>query len=319
MQRIPASAPILALFAIAVSLHADTAASPEVYVVQKGDSLYAIAQARLGDASLWPRLAAYNGLEDPNTIRVGQKVLVPDEAQLHLAAQEARQRAVDSNAIAALRAELRALRRGLARDGVGLAPLYDTRFERRSDVGPGWMFPAQGRWRVAKSGTHVLEQYDRGDGNKEAVVGEPDWANYIVEAEIHIRHSGDAGVFAHYQQYEANYRLRTANRFQRLQLTKRQPRPDGSYDTLLLADIPFAMEEDRWHKFRLRVEASDGGIYLQGKVWQKGRPEPEEWTIEAADDSPNTYRSGRAGVWTWKAGESYRGTEFDNFAVLALP
>jgi hypothetical protein len=39
-------------------------------------------------------------------------------------------------------------------------------------------------------------------------------------------------------------------------------------------------------KFQAGNEA--GKAVLRGKVWTKGEPEPAQWTIEAADDQPNT-------------------------------
>lgn len=48
------------------------------YVVQRGDTLSAIAKWVYGDASLYAKLAAANGISNPNMIRVGQVLSLPD-------------------------------------------------------------------------------------------------------------------------------------------------------------------------------------------------------------------------------------------------
>jgi LysM repeat protein len=52
-------------------------ATPRVYVVKSGDSLYAIAGSQLKNASRWPEIASLNGLRAPYTIFPGQKLKVP--------------------------------------------------------------------------------------------------------------------------------------------------------------------------------------------------------------------------------------------------
>ncbi|MBN1430947.1 MAG: C39 family peptidase [Anaerolineae bacterium] len=49
----------------------------EIYYVRSGDTLGWIAQQRFGRASFSDGLAAYNGLDDPNYLKVGQKLLIP--------------------------------------------------------------------------------------------------------------------------------------------------------------------------------------------------------------------------------------------------
>jgi nucleoid-associated protein YgaU len=55
--------------------------SGEVYVVESGDSLERIARRRLDDGGRWREIAQLNGIEDPDRIRVGQKLLLPGDAR----------------------------------------------------------------------------------------------------------------------------------------------------------------------------------------------------------------------------------------------
>ncbi len=53
-------------------------AKPKTYVVKSGDSLSKIAKELLGDAGRYPEIQKLNKLDNPNLIRVGQELLLPD-------------------------------------------------------------------------------------------------------------------------------------------------------------------------------------------------------------------------------------------------
>ena len=59
---------------------ADMAAKPKMYVVEAGDSLSVIAKKIYGDAGRWQDIFEANKetLKDPNMIRVGQELVIPD-------------------------------------------------------------------------------------------------------------------------------------------------------------------------------------------------------------------------------------------------
>lgn len=50
----------------------------EVYVVKAGDTLSSIAAKKLGKAGRWREIAKLNGLRDPNSLRVGQRLRLPE-------------------------------------------------------------------------------------------------------------------------------------------------------------------------------------------------------------------------------------------------
>ncbi len=52
------------------------------YVVKKGDTLSAIAQRFYGDASRWRLIAKANDLSDPNTMRVGMELIIPQQQKV---------------------------------------------------------------------------------------------------------------------------------------------------------------------------------------------------------------------------------------------
>src|SRR5436305_943676 len=47
------------------------------YTVQKGDTLYKIARERYGDGKQWQKIAAANPGLSPQSLKVGQKISVP--------------------------------------------------------------------------------------------------------------------------------------------------------------------------------------------------------------------------------------------------
>jgi len=51
--------------------------------------------------------------------------------------------------------------------------------------------------------------------------------------------------------------------------------------------IPFAWEAGRWYTMKLEARTRDGAAVLRGKVWPRGEPEPDAWTIEAVHETGN--------------------------------
>ncbi|PKM71519.1 MAG: peptidoglycan-binding protein [Firmicutes bacterium HGW-Firmicutes-16] len=61
---------------------ATAAVTSETYTVKSGDTLSAIARKFYGDASLYPKLAKYNGIKNANIISIGQVIKIPDKGLL---------------------------------------------------------------------------------------------------------------------------------------------------------------------------------------------------------------------------------------------
>lgn len=68
----------LAAAAAALVLAAAGAALGRQYSVRDGDTLGRIAAGQLGDGSRWPEIARLNNLRSPYSVRVGQKLALPD-------------------------------------------------------------------------------------------------------------------------------------------------------------------------------------------------------------------------------------------------
>jgi outer membrane protein assembly factor BamB len=51
--------------------------------------------------------------------------------------------------------------------------------------------------------------------------------------------------------------------------------------------IPFSWEAGRWYVMKLEARTNGTSAKLRGKVWPRGEPEPEAWTIEATHEAGN--------------------------------
>ena len=63
--------------------------------------------------------------------------------------------------------------------------------------------------------------------------------------------------------------------------------------------IAFKWEPKKWYTMKLTVIPKGKTALLQGKVWPKGEPEPEKWTVELEDALPNT--NGAPGIFAPEA------------------
>ena len=75
--------------------------------------------------------------------------------------------------------------------------------------------------------------------------------------------------------------------------------------------IKFRWDPDVWYRVKMQVdlEPEGGEGTVRGKVWQKGEPEPAEWTIEAVDPIP--HRKGSPGIYGYSSAEIL----YDNVSV----
>ena len=59
--------------------------------------------------------------------------------------------------------------------------------------------------------------------------------------------------------------------------------------------VPFEWKPKTWYVMKFQAINEGTKVVLKGKVWPKGQPEPEAWTIEAADETPN--KAGSPGLF----------------------
>jgi outer membrane protein assembly factor BamB len=52
--------------------------------------------------------------------------------------------------------------------------------------------------------------------------------------------------------------------------------------------MPFPWKPSVWYSFKLQVQPGGDNAVVRGKVWERGAPEPSQWTLEMEDPCPNT-------------------------------
>ena len=133
--------------------------------------------------------------------------------------------------------------------------------------------------------------------------GHPDLHDYTIQADVHGAFQNgklpDIGLLAQ------GYALDLQGARQSLQI-----RSWVSSELRMAKTVDFAWSPDTWYTMKLRAGVEDGKAVLRGKVWPQGQPEPDQWTVQATDESPNL--SGSPGLWgIAKDAEIY----FDNIKV----
>jgi outer membrane protein assembly factor BamB len=138
--------------------------------------------------------------------------------------------------------------------------------------------------------------------------GSPDYSDYTIEADVRAmerrRQMGDIGIVA--QRYE----LVLFGGHQRLELQPWQP------ETARTTRVDFPWAKDTWYTMKLEVQSMGGGkVRARGKVWPKGQPEPQAWTIERLD--PIGSLKGSPGLYADAPSQAGGGAElyYDNIKV----
>lgn len=174
-------------------------------------------------------------------------------------------------------------------------------------VPPYWVGAAAGRYSVqsldgqkvmAKPANETLFKRMR------IFLGSPEWSNYTVEADVRAiekrRQLGDVGITAQ------TYSLVLFGNRQRVEMWSWQE------NTHRVVSLPFTWKPDAWYHLKLKVQNQpDGGTRIQGKAWPTGEAEPEAWTIDKVDPTPN--RKGSPGLFA----DAQFGAYFDNLKVTA--
>jgi hypothetical protein len=106
------------------------------------------------------------------------------------------------------------------------------------------------------------------------------------------------------------YTLDLMGAAQRLQLRSWPPQVATHFSKT----IPFSWEAGRWYTMKVEARTSGQSAILRGKVWPRGAPEPEAWTIEATHAAGNL--QGSPGFFgNSKDSEIY----IDNVSVEGVP
>ena len=120
-----------------------------------------------------------------------------------------------------------------------------------------------------------------------AFISSPDWKDYTIQCDMFAKRVkdqiGDMGVVAN------RYSLYLQGDLQQFRLV--------SWGGLLRVDktISYPWTDNVWYTLKLTVSQQGSDALVRGKIWEKDKPEPAEWTLEVVDKAPNL--NGAAGLY----------------------
>jgi outer membrane protein assembly factor BamB len=179
----------------------------------------------------------------------------------------------------------------------------------------GWV-NCQGKFAVVKEGDkNVLKKLAT---NANALVaraityiGSPHLTDYTISADVMATKVGedmpDVGIIAN------RYRLELVGNTQTLRLT--------SWDALPRIDktIAFKFQPKVWYSMKLTADIKGDKAIVRGKVWERGKDEPKDWTVQVEDPLPN--REGAPALYGYATGiqQGQTGAEgfFDNVKLVS--
>jgi outer membrane protein assembly factor BamB len=179
---------------------------------------------------------------------------------------------------------------------------------------PGGWVNTQGKFAVKEmDGSKVLAKLAVNPSplvaRANAFIGMPDLTNYTIEADVRAQRKGsdlpDLGIDAN------RYTLMLAGNQQALRLV--------SWDAIPRVDetIAYPWKADTWYRMKLRVDVQGDKALVRGKIWERGKQEPTQWTVSLEDPTPN--REGSPGLYGNAVGieDKEPGTEiyYDNVNV----
>ena len=141
----------------------------------------------------------------------------------------------------------------------------------------------------------------KGRPSHSVYIGRVDMKDYTIQADVYLteqrRQMPNIGLLAN------RYNLILKGTRGRLTVQSWAPH------LRMAKDVKFLADPEVWYTMKMRVETSGEEARILGKVWERGKPEPEEWTIEATDPHPN--QSGSPGLYYYATTDCM----FDNVMV----
>jgi outer membrane protein assembly factor BamB len=208
---------------------------------------------------------------------------------------------------------------------IRVAPVlpYKTDFDKAPPgSAPGGWMNTQGKYVVKKlaDGNQVLSKVNT-DGRipiarANGYITEPSATNYTIECDIMGTEVDsklpDMGLVANRYSLVLDGKRDTTAKSRTVRLVSWEARPRVNIV------VPFDWQKDTWYRVKLTVEQKEKTCVVRGKVWDKSKAEPETWTVEFEDPSPN--REGAAALYGYisnirNSAEPGSDIYYDNLAV----
>src|SRR5262249_44359388 len=149
---------------------------------------------------------------------------------------------------------------------------------------PGGWVNTQGKFAVVKEGDRTVLKKTATNASPlvaraNAYIGVPNLTDYTIQADVMAKKvrddMADAGIVAN------RYTLVLIGNTQTLRLI--------SWDAIPRVDktIAYPWKPGEWYSMKLTCEVKGDKALVRGKVWERGKAEPKDWTVEFEDPLPN--------------------------------
>jgi outer membrane protein assembly factor BamB len=113
-------------------------------------------------------------------------------------------------------------------------------------------------------------------------MGPIDLANYTIQADFSLDELD--GRLPDFGVTNSRYTMAVRPLSKQLRIYSWSP-----HDHRTFAAVDFEPEPHKWYTMKLRVEPAGSQAIVRGKLWPRGEAEPEAWTVEMVDKSPNLH------------------------------
>ncbi|MCG8450590.1 MAG: PQQ-like beta-propeller repeat protein [Pirellulales bacterium] len=121
-------------------------------------------------------------------------------------------------------------------------------------------------------------------------MGPTDLSDYTIQSDFALQQSPESGKMPDLGLINSRYTMTVRSSNKQLRIYSWSP-----HDYRTFAEAPFDPQPGKWYTMKLQVKPHGTYARVQGKLWQRGNVEPEDWTVEMVDLSPNL--SGSPGLY----------------------
>jgi len=136
-------------------------------------------------------------------------------------------------------------------------------------------------------------------------IGRTDMKNYTLEADVMT--DGTRRVMSTVGLVNQRYLITLVANSRILEVTSNHERVKES--------VPFNAQPNTWYRLKTRVDGDGkGGGWVRAKLWERGQPEPDKWTIEVRQEK--LHDSGSPGIFAFSP-QALKRVYLDNLSLVS--
>ncbi|MGD9635355.1 MAG: PQQ-binding-like beta-propeller repeat protein [Pirellulales bacterium] len=115
-------------------------------------------------------------------------------------------------------------------------------------------------------------------------MGPIDLSNYTIQGDVLLKKDEASGKISDIGLIDGRYQLTIRGLSKKLRLDSWTTSDYRKHTSVDFDPVP-----DTWYTMKLRVEPGEKEAKVMGKIWKRGDAEPQDWTVEMVDQSPNLH------------------------------